>query len=117
MARLKTEIWVKAYIRLVQIGGGFATIRCHGDDDAGIIFLCINGLTGKAGVLTTMTHMNNERAWRVLAAPATQIDDIEAMLMREHKRDPDCWIIDVEDKQFRHFLSEPVDGEWSISDE
>ena len=39
--RLKSEIWVKAYLRRCTVNGAMAMIARHGDDDAGAIFIKI----------------------------------------------------------------------------
>ena len=56
--------------------------------------------------------MNGERRWRVLASHLTPDDEIEDMLGREVARDPDMWVVEIEDKQGRHFLEEAVEGNW-----
>jgi hypothetical protein len=42
----------------------------------------------------------------------TPDDEIEDMLGREVARDPDMWVVEIEDKQGRHFLEEAVEGNW-----
>ena len=37
--RLKSEIWVKAYLRRCTVNGAMAVVVRHGDDDAGAIFI------------------------------------------------------------------------------
>jgi hypothetical protein len=49
----------------------------------------------------------------VVLPPATPEPDIDARLAREMARDPDIWVIDIEDAQGRHFLEEKIDGDWS----
>src|SRR6202000_2022054 len=46
--RLKSAIWVAAYIRRCQTEGIFAAVRRHGADEAGAIFIKVNRLDGRA---------------------------------------------------------------------
>ena len=72
----------------------------------------VNRLDGRSGLLVAFTDMNGERRWRVLASHLTPDNEIEDMLGREVARDPDMWVVEIEDKQGRHFLEEAVEGNW-----
>lgn len=116
--RLKSEFFVQALVRRVQAsfvdGGAAAYIAKRGDTDAGGIFVRVNRLDGTAGVLTIFTHMDGDRRWRVVLPPRTLEREVDAHMQREIKRDPDIWIIDIEDAQGRHFLEEKIEGAWAL---
>ena len=44
--RLRTEFWVKGYLRRCVVEGASAVVVRHGDDDAGAIFIKVNRLDG-----------------------------------------------------------------------
>ena len=46
--RLKSAIWVAAYIRRCHIEGAFAAVRRRGAEEAGAIFVKLNRLDGTA---------------------------------------------------------------------
>ena len=46
--RLKSAIWVAAYIRRCNVEGAFAAVRRRGAEDAGAIFIKLNRLDGTA---------------------------------------------------------------------
>lgn len=48
--RLKSEIWVKAYIRRCAGEGVPAVVVRRGDEDAGVIFLKVSRLDGTAAL-------------------------------------------------------------------
>jgi hypothetical protein len=111
--RLKSELYVQALLRQVQGALAAAYVAKRGDADAGVIFIRVNRLDGTGGVLSLFTNLDGERLARVVLAPGTPEPDIDARLTREISRDPDIWVIDIEDAQGRHFLEEKIDGSWS----
>ena len=46
--RLKSAIWVAAYVRRCHIEGAFAAVRRRGAEEAGAIFVKLNRLDGTA---------------------------------------------------------------------
>jgi hypothetical protein len=109
--RLKSGIWVAAYIRRCHLEGAFAAIRRRGAEEAGAIFIKLNRLDGTADIYgpapqTAFDESHpTDRAFSpglaVLPAPEA---DVEAYLTRQLRFDPDIWIVEVEDRAGRHFL-------------
>lgn len=114
--RLKSGLFVQALVRRVQAsfvdGAAAAYIVKRGDEDAGGVFVRVSRLDGTAGVLTLFTHMEGDQRWRIVVPPATPEAEVEAQLKREAARDPDMWVVEIEDKQGRHFLQEKIEGIW-----
>jgi hypothetical protein len=107
--RLKTEIWVKAYLRARSGDGVSAMVVRHGDDDAGAIFVKVAFLDGHAalyGPAPAGFHgTETDRQWVAhLAKHTTTEADVDDYLARQISYDPDLWIIEVEDRGMRHFL-------------
>ena len=48
LMRLKSAIWVAAYVRRCHIEGAFAAVRRRGAEEAGAIFIKLNRLDGTA---------------------------------------------------------------------
>jgi hypothetical protein len=114
--RLKSSIWVSAYVRRCDIEGAFAAVRRRGAEEAGAIFVKLNRLDGTGTLYGPAPQTMFEEArpadrlFTVLAggaAPASDAD-IEARLARELKFDPDVWIVEVEDRQGRNFLDDAL---------
>jgi hypothetical protein len=113
--RLKSAIWVMAYIRRCHIEGAFAVVRRRGADEAGAVFIKVNRLDGTVDLYgpAPQTAFDEARpADRAFsscfaAAPVNE-GDAESYLSREIRFDPDIWIIEVEDRTGRHFLDHLV---------
>lgn len=114
--RLKSAIWVSAYLRRCNVEGAFAVVRRHGADEAGAIFIKVSRLDGSAvlyGPAPQAVFDDDQPAERLFTAvlggdaPVPEAD-IEARLAREFKFDPDLWIVEVEDRAGRHFLDRVV---------
>jgi hypothetical protein len=114
--RLKSGIWVAAYLRRCNVEGVFAAVRRRGAEEAGAIFLKISRLDGTAvlyGPAPQSAFDEAQPADRIFVvlmgrdSPASE-SDIEARLVKEIRFDPDLWIIEVEDRPGRNFLDNVV---------
>jgi hypothetical protein len=114
--RLKSAIWVAAYIRRCFVEGASAVLRRRGAEEAGAIFIKIDRLDGTAflfGPAPQSTFDESQPADRafspLLKTQPAAVADVEARLVREFRFDPDIWIVEVEDRAGRHFLDRLVD--------
>ena len=110
--RLKSGIWVAAYLRRCNVEGVFAAVRRRGAEEAGAVFIKISRLDGTAtlyGPAAQSTFDQAQPADRNFTAvlggekPAPDAD-VEVRLAREIRFDPDVWIVEVEDRAGRNFL-------------
>lgn len=114
--RLKSAIWVAAYLRRCQIKGAFVAVRRHGADDAGAIFIKLNRLDGTADLYGPAPQTAFDQARPTSRAfvhhfkrqPAPEAE-VEKRLAREVEFDPDVWIVEVEERSGRNFLDRVVD--------
>jgi hypothetical protein len=111
MIRLKTALWVAAYLRRCQVEGVIAVVRRRGAEEAGAVFVRISRLDGTSDLFgpAPQSEVNAaqpvDRAFSAILAVQPAPDAaIEAYLAREVKFDPDVWILEVEDRGGRHFL-------------
>src|SRR6478672_558794 len=109
--RLKSAIWVAAYIRRCQIEGAFAAVRHRGAEEAGAIFVKLNRLDGTAELFgpAPQSAFDGARPMdrlfsRCLSQEPAPDAKAEERLAREIRFDPDVWIVEVEDRAGRHFL-------------
>ncbi|WP_293905735.1 DUF1491 family protein [Phenylobacterium sp.] len=106
---LSTDIWVGALIRRVEIGGGFAVVARKGDPRAGAVLVkVLNRTDGTARLLAEATRGDGDRVWMQPAA-STSEPDLDRYIERAVRIDPDVWVVEIEDREGRHFLVEPVE--------
>ena len=101
-ARLKTAIWVQAYIRRLQIAGIPAFLTARGDDTAGAVMVKLNTLDGRATVYQRVAAGDGAGGWQVLCDCEDR--EADAVLARQRQYDPDLWVVEVEDRDGRHML-------------
>ena len=109
--RLKSAIWVAAYVRRCNGAGAFAAVRRRGAEEAGAIFIKLNRLDGTAELFAPApqavfdeAHPSDRAFTRSLGEAPVPEAKVEERLAREIRFDPDVWIVEIEDRAGRHFL-------------
>ena len=100
--RLKSEIWVHAFLRTQQAAGNYGAVIHKGAAEAGAIYVIVNHLDGTFHLFGPAPGPayddQGERRWTgELTSPTTQ-DAIDKLLDRRRSFDPDIWIVEVEDR-------------------
>ena len=111
--RLTSEIWVSAYLRRCQAAFVQAVVVRRGDAAAGAIFISVDLLDGTVCLYgpapTGLTGSGTFRGWvRCLEGAAVSQEDAKAFLARQLDFDSDLWIVEVEDREGRHFLDDAL---------
>jgi hypothetical protein len=108
--RLKSAIWVAAYLRRCQGEGVFGAVRRRGAEEAGAVFVKVALLDGNAMlyVPAPQTAYDESRPVERVFVPASTEpvpeQTVEDRLAKEIRFDPDVWIVETEDRGGRHFL-------------
>jgi hypothetical protein len=108
--RLKSSIWVAAYLRRCQTEGIFGAVRRRGAEEAGAVFVKVALLDGKAMLYipAPQTVYDDSRPIERFFMPTSPEPvpeaSVEERLAREIRFDPDAWIVETEDRTGRHFL-------------
>ncbi len=106
---LSTDFWVGALIRRAEIGGAFAAVSRKGDARAGSVLVkAVDRLAGTARLYAEAFRGAGERVWMQPVA-SDQEPDLDRFIERAVRTDPDLWVVEIEDRQGRHFLTEPVE--------
>jgi hypothetical protein len=108
--RLSTDVWVSALIRRAELAGAFPAVIRKGDPRGGAVLVkVLDRRAGRADLYAEAVRGEGERVWMrpVTAAGEAELD---AYAERALTFDPDLWIVEIDDPQGRHFLTEPVEG-------
>jgi len=109
--RLKSAIWVAAYVRRCYVEGASAVVRRRGAEEAGAISIKISRLDGTAALFAPAPQAAFDEARPIerrfvscLKGGFVSDQEVEARILREIGFDSDLWLIEVEDRQGRDFL-------------
>ena len=107
MVRLKSAVYVQALIRRCEVAGASAYLLRHGAEEAGAILIKVNRLDGSCLVLS-QARRGDEPVW--LRPLGDGSDDSRAAdyFAKQLRIDPDLWIVEIEDRQGRSFVTEPI---------
>lgn len=104
--RLATGFWVAAYLARLRLADIPVYVTARGDAEAGAVVVKVALLDGTARAFERRSDLlTGGRRWIVLAeGPEPEVD---ATLARSRARDPDLWVIELEDRAGRTLLDEP----------
>ncbi len=106
--RLKAGIFVRALIRRVEVAGAQAYVAKKGVEESGAVFLKVDRLDGQALVLAQARRGEGELVWTQPLGGWAEYEKVRTYLDKQMKFDPDLWILEIEDRQGRTFVDEPV---------
>ncbi|WP_246831251.1 DUF1491 family protein [Pseudotabrizicola formosa] len=103
--RLKADLWVSAYLNRLRLADIPAYVTRKGDPTAGTVLVKVALLDGTARAFERGYDMaSGARVWRLMSEGPER--DVDALLSRAGQRDPDLWVIELEDKTGRTLLDE-----------
>jgi hypothetical protein len=107
--RLKSGIWVAAFIRRCQAEGAPAVVMRRGAEEAGAIFVVVDRLDGTNDFYAPapQTEVREGSVIDRLFQRVGEGEDglaISDRIARETRFDPDVWVVAVEDRAGRSFL-------------
>jgi len=80
-----------------------------GDPRAGAVLVkVLHRAAGTARLFAEATRGDGERVWMEPVASEAE-PDLDAYVARATRIDPDIWIVEIDDRDGRHFLVEPVE--------
>lgn len=108
MARLRSDFWAAAHLRRCAVEDVVAVLRRRGSAEAGAIFIKVDRLDGRASLFgpapqALVEDAGEERLFAPIVIDAPSFE-VEERMRRELNFDPDLWLIEVEDREGRHFL-------------
>jgi hypothetical protein len=108
--RLTSDLWVSAYLTRLRLADIAAYVTAKGDPTAGAVIVKVASLNGQARAFQrAFDLMSDRRVWVVLCEGAEP--EVDAVIARQRGRDPDLWVIELEDRQGRSLLDQSgLDG-------
>lgn len=113
--RLATSLWITAHAKRCELfGAAAAVVARRGADQSGAVAVKVSWIGSpadprKATALTRATMGDGRLGWIWLVGPAPEDEAmVDAKLARQAQFDPDLWVLEIEDRQGRHFLDDPI---------
>jgi hypothetical protein len=107
--RLRTEFWVQVQVRRCDQDLIPLVVAHRGDDQAGAVILKHNRLAAGCHVYARTVDAEGGSAWlSVFGRDPVAETEADAYLGRAIARDPDVWVIEIEDRQGRYQLDAPL---------
>ena len=108
---LSTDLWAAALIRRAELAGAFATVARKGDARAGtVIVKAFDTSSRRARLYGEAFGPDGERLWMQPVESEFE-SELDAYVQRQIGYDPDLWVVEIEDREGRHFITEKVAGE------
>ncbi len=96
--RLSVGLWLEAEIRRLNEALTPCFVIKRGNYDTGLVILKSNGLKGQVRLYEQeRDFMTNRLVWRALTEDPQPEAEADASIARALSRDPDIWVIEVED--------------------
>ena len=106
--RLKAGLFVRALIRRAEVAGASAYVVRKGSEEAGAVLVKLAPLDGSCIVLSQARRGEGELVWVKPLGDKVDEAAASAWFDKQIKFDPDLWIVEIEDREGRTFVDEPV---------
>lgn len=101
-------MWVQAQVRLCDLNCIPIMVRHKGDPDSGAILLKLDRGESGCSLLSQIRDMDGAQAWMYGGGGELVPEaEAEAYIKRQIDRDPDLWVIEIDDPQQRY----EIDGD------
>ena len=109
-ARVTSSLFVAALIRQAEIAGASAVVARHGAEEAGAIFVCVDRLDGTSDLYAPAPQSvfaDTDDGDRLFSKVKERVTDaeIDAALAKEVRFDEDLWVVTIEDRDGRAFVT------------
>ncbi len=109
--RLKSEIWVKAFMRRCWAADVPALLVRRGEDSAGAVLIKATDFDAGSVVYARGLLPDGDWGWRRATGPEP-VDEASAddYVSRQVGYDSDLWVVEIETAAVADFLDDPVEG-------
>jgi hypothetical protein len=105
---LKAGIFVRALMRRADVAGASAFIVRKGAEEAGAVIITVSRLDGTCLLLNQARDGKGQLVWARPLGDWGAENTARSWLEKQVKFDPDLWIVEIEDRQGRAFVDEPI---------
>jgi len=101
--RVPTELWLQAHLRRLSIEGIAAVVVHRGEAMGGSVLLKLNQRDLGCRVLSQARGVDGALGW-LAAFEGKAVDEpaADAYITRAIGRDPDLWVVEIDDRDGRH---------------
>ncbi|GAB5470350.1 MAG: DUF1491 family protein [Rhodospirillales bacterium] len=105
--RLPTHLWVMAVVRQENAAGRPVMVLRKGERSGGGLLVKINLLNGSFLVLAQQRDLEGRLGWMAaLKGECESESQVDDYIDRAVKRDPDLWVVEVEDREAENPFAE-----------
>ena len=108
LPKLTAAIQIKAIIRSAEVAGAHAFLLRRGSEEAGALFLKLSRLDGNFTVLNQARRGEGELVWTKPLGERSDEAAVSRYLEKQIRFDPDLWILEIEDREGRAFVDDPI---------
>lgn len=106
-ARLPVHLWIDAQLAPLSGRGIYYYILQRGEKNSGVILLKLSGLQGQCRLMIQQRGFDGVMGWMdAMGKELVEDGDADAYIQRAILRDPDLWVIEIEDRD----MNNPFEG-------
>ena len=99
---------MRALIRRAEVQGASAYVVRKGSEEAGAVYLKLSRLNGTCTILEQIRRGEGDLAWMRPLGGAVDEERAKTYFDKQIRFDPDLWIVEIEDREGRAFVDEPI---------
>ena len=104
--RIPTHLWLEGELRRIQSLGIPVYVNHRGDHSTGTVIQKISNMAGECKVVGQQRDLLGALVWiNLLQDEIVPESEADAYIQRSLQRDPDVWVIEIEDKSMTAMLS------------
>lgn len=101
--RIPTHVWLEAKIRELSAQGIGVYVMQRGDKTGGLVLAKLADTKGQCRLLTQQRDLEGHLQWMpAMKEEITDEKSADEYIARACQRDPDLWVIEVEDKEMKN---------------
>jgi hypothetical protein len=105
-ARIPTHLWVEAEVRRLSSEGLGVYVAARGDKTGGMVIQKVADMNGQCRLMGQQRDLLGKLVWiNLLQDDIVEEREADAYIQRALQRDPDLWVVEIEDRSLKAALS------------